>query len=557
MFSKNSRIVILLLAILLVAGIFRFYDLTRADVINDEVLIAFRSVGYIDFFYSPDQPTPWEWLESVPGWAKVSFHDHPPVVFALQYLSFFTFGVNVFALRLPFALAGVLCVFLTYLIAKRLFDEKTGLLAGLILAVSTYHIWISRIGLQESVLIFFILLAFYLFIKNLQDGRHWQWGVAFGLAMLTKYTAVFLVPAFFTYLIIFNKEVFQDKRFWLGSLTSLIIFSPVIFYNIKLYQNFGHFDLQFSYLFGQEVAAWQSLPGKEQIGSLAERFAGFIPNLKNNLLWPLFSLFTISFFYAAYRVLRIRDEEKKSLSLILITLFFIISLLLFVIGPSQRFMTLLLPFMAMLIAYAIMKVKVKHLKTGLVIILVATESFLAYNTLLAATPYGQKAVTYSELRSESYNWGFNQLNSYVENIVKNKKPALTFPTRYGFLEEIKAEALEKAREAGKEEAAILMIYDQRIFTMGTFWSFHRQLVYSGWPIITNDLFLQQGADFWREQGITDFYYFEALPELSLYVSNKKAVDDAAAMQEVVSEDPPIDKIKNSRGTEVFNVYHFD
>src|SRR3989338_5227713 len=114
MAKLKSRSFLWLLLILVVAGVLRFYQLGLADVITDEVLIAFRSIGYIDFFSSPYQTTPWEWFSDLPWWLKLSFHDHPPLIFLIQHWFFQLLGQNVIVLRLPFALAGIFSVFLFF-----------------------------------------------------------------------------------------------------------------------------------------------------------------------------------------------------------------------------------------------------------------------------------------------------------------------------------------------------------------------------------------------------------------------------------------------------------
>src|SRR3989339_1288095 len=215
-----------LVAVVVLAAVLRLYRLDWADVINDEALIGFRSIGLIDFFSSPYQTTPWQWFSQVPNWARLSFHDHPSAVFLSQHLSFLIFGVNVFAMRLPLALSGIAAVVLLYLVGKELFSANTGLLAAALLSVMSYHVWVSRIGLQESMVITLWLWTIYLFIRAQKTGRHWEWGIAFGLALLTKYTAIFLVPVFIVYQFIAHRNELGKLRFWLGFLISAIIFSP-------------------------------------------------------------------------------------------------------------------------------------------------------------------------------------------------------------------------------------------------------------------------------------------------------------------------------------------
>ena len=549
----NYRYLFWFLLILALAGILRLYDLGRADVINDEALIAFRSIGYIDFFSSPYQTTPWEWFSDVPSWARLSFHDHPPLTFVIQHLFFRILGVNIISLRLPFALAGIGSVFLLYLVGKELFSQQAGLIASVLMAVSSYHVWISRTGLQESLVIFFSLLTLWLFLCSLKNGRHWCWGIALGLALLTKYTTFVLLPILIIYLLFFRREILTNKKFWLGIILAVIIFSPVIIYNVKLYQATGHFDLQFSYLLRQEVNEWQSLPGKEQAGDFMDRLNNLIPSIYNGFLWPIFSLFILALIYFGQQSIKNKNDFEKSDNLRLLIIAIVLHLLFFLlIGTSKRFVTLLIPFVILFVAWLISNFP-KAIKILAILFLVAIEIFFSGNTLLTYQPIGRQGLTYSYLDVENYNWGYNQLDQYLDQILAGKKPAFSLETRYQFLENIRKNSLNQAKN--KPELAALIIYDPNFYDLATFWTFHRRLVYGGWPVVTADVYLLQGKDFWTSQGITDFYLFKIRDPLILSqpVGQLSASADELASQ-LADISPTI--IKRPDGREVFEVYYW-
>jgi 4-amino-4-deoxy-L-arabinose transferase-like glycosyltransferase len=279
----------LLLTILIIATFLRFYGLTRADVITDENLLAFRSIGYIDYFASPYQTTPLEWLDpEIPGWTKLSFHDHPPLFFIIHFLFFKILGVSIFVMRLPEVIAGIASVFLLYLIGKQLFSPKVGLVASAMMAITAYPVWISKIALQESLVIFFNLLTIYFFIIALKNDKFFLLaGASLGLGLLTKYTVLATALVCFLYLIIYRREIFLKKNFYFGVLIVFLLFSPVIIYNLKLYQTVGHFDLQLSYLLGQDTPKWQNLMGKPT-GNYWQRVADLVVNLRAGLTPTMF-----------------------------------------------------------------------------------------------------------------------------------------------------------------------------------------------------------------------------------------------------------------------------
>jgi len=140
----------LLVFILVLSAVLRFWGLSSTEIFHDEGAYAFRSIGYLDYLNNDDQTTPIQWFKNsqLPFWTNLSFHDHPPLFFVVQHVSFLFFGDSIFAARLPSALAGIAAVFLAYLIFKTLFKSRiAGILGAAVLSVNHIHIWISRSSL--------------------------------------------------------------------------------------------------------------------------------------------------------------------------------------------------------------------------------------------------------------------------------------------------------------------------------------------------------------------------------------------------------------------------
>ncbi len=66
---------------------------------------------------------------------------------------------DAFWMRLPAAAAGVLTVPVLGLFGARLFDQRTGLLAALFLAVNPFHVWYSQEARGYSLLMLFVVMA--------------------------------------------------------------------------------------------------------------------------------------------------------------------------------------------------------------------------------------------------------------------------------------------------------------------------------------------------------------------------------------------------------------
>lgn len=92
--------------------------------------------------------------------------------FLLVAGSITVFGLNEFAVRFPFALAGIGSVYLVYLLAKRIGRSQTyANLAALFLAISPWHLNIVRAASEASVSLFLILLGHW-FIYKQKESSH-------------------------------------------------------------------------------------------------------------------------------------------------------------------------------------------------------------------------------------------------------------------------------------------------------------------------------------------------------------------------------------------------
>src|SRR5687767_11687520 len=99
---------------------------------------------------------------------------------------------------------------------------------------------VSAAGFPDSPLLFFWALTMTLAWAAIEgsDGRRWlAAGAGLGMAMLSKYTAVMLVPAVFLFLVISKPHRRWLATPWpyLAGVTALIVFTPVIYWNWKLF----------------------------------------------------------------------------------------------------------------------------------------------------------------------------------------------------------------------------------------------------------------------------------------------------------------------------------
>jgi 4-amino-4-deoxy-L-arabinose transferase-like glycosyltransferase len=108
-----------------------------------------------------------------------------------------TGGLDETSARLPCAIAGLLAVGLLMLVGRRLYNDRTALLAGLILATSFSFVFFSRHASADVETITGELAAFAVFLRNEQRQDGW-WVVGLWLVMaatsLTKGLLGFVLP---------------------------------------------------------------------------------------------------------------------------------------------------------------------------------------------------------------------------------------------------------------------------------------------------------------------------------------------------------------------------
>lgn len=97
-----------------------------------------------------------------------SFVDaNPPLYYLLLHYWVALLGDSEFSTRLLSAVFGSLALFMMYRVGSLLFGRSTGLLASLVLALSTFHIQYSQEARFYSLLTLLALLSFYFFIRLL------------------------------------------------------------------------------------------------------------------------------------------------------------------------------------------------------------------------------------------------------------------------------------------------------------------------------------------------------------------------------------------------------
>lgn len=189
--TKTWLITCVVLLALVVIGT-RFFKLAAvpAGMTWDEAAIGYN--GWSVWTVRRD-----EWLEFLPITFK-SFGDYKsPLAIYTAGASTVLFGRNLWAVRLPFALASIASiitfgalVFESLRTTKLSFRDKLTWAGGasLLMTLNPWHHFFSRVGFESGIALFFLLFCIYSFIRWVHTKQIWWLPLSAASAVLNLYT---------------------------------------------------------------------------------------------------------------------------------------------------------------------------------------------------------------------------------------------------------------------------------------------------------------------------------------------------------------------------------
>lgn len=221
---------ILILIILLAAGL-RLWNLwgVPPSISMDEASIGYNAYAVLH--------TGGDEYNTFPLISQRSYDDWRRSTYLLLDIPFVAvFGLQPLAVRLPAVILSVLTVWATYFLILALFKKESrfaigmALLTTFLLAISPWHIYISRIGHESNACLSFLVFGVLFFLQGLR--KSWKLFVGLGfltLSMISYYVGQILIPLLLVGLsIIFRKELlhifFRDKRLVMPLVLCMLIF---------------------------------------------------------------------------------------------------------------------------------------------------------------------------------------------------------------------------------------------------------------------------------------------------------------------------------------------
>lgn len=164
----------------------------------------------------------------------VKYFEKPPLFYWMQTVSMRSLGFNEWAVRLPNALMGLLGVLLAYATGRRLYNRRTGLLAGMALGTFGLYSAMAHMVTLDMTVTLFLSAAMSCFILGNQYPagqirNRFMWGMYFcaALATMTKGMMGFALPCLIIFIwILLTRQWSEIKTYCLP--TGLLLFSAIV-----------------------------------------------------------------------------------------------------------------------------------------------------------------------------------------------------------------------------------------------------------------------------------------------------------------------------------------
>ncbi|MCB8877269.1 glycosyltransferase family 39 protein [Acidisoma silvae] len=181
---------------------------------------------------SPDEAYYWLWAQA----PAAGYYDHPFMVAAWVHIGTALFGNTGLGIRLLGPISTALGSW-AVLDAARSLGVGRGYGAAILLNATLLFGAGSVLMTPDTPLLFFWILTLWAAARIAAGGSGWWWivtGLAAGLAFDSKYTAALLLAGIGLWALLTplgRRWLFHDIRPWLGLITALILFLPVILWN--------------------------------------------------------------------------------------------------------------------------------------------------------------------------------------------------------------------------------------------------------------------------------------------------------------------------------------
>ena len=217
------------------------------------VLLAIRAAMAGLLPITADEAYYWLWSKHL-DWGYL---DHPPAIaWAIRAGTIF-FGDNVFGIRVSGVILSGLATLFVWESAATLLKSQASAFAAALLFNLTLMMNVEMLAATPDMPSIVTSAAFLFCLVKLQQtgqGRYWLWaGLAAGLGLLSKYSALFLIAGAFFWLILSPRARAWLKTPWpwAGALLALLVFLPNLLWQTS--HDWETFAFQFGRVVGHQL----------------------------------------------------------------------------------------------------------------------------------------------------------------------------------------------------------------------------------------------------------------------------------------------------------------
>ncbi len=159
------------------------------------------------------------------------------------------FGLTPLAIRLPQAILGCVTVYVFYKLLKKEHSEEIALAGMAFLAITPWHLMLSRWGLESNFLPGFLLLGLYFTVAGMEESKYFlPAGIFYGLSLYAYATVWPVMPVIVggtAAAVLIYKRGKVDKWFWIGLVILAIVALPLVLFVFVNYGLMPEFKLGF------------------------------------------------------------------------------------------------------------------------------------------------------------------------------------------------------------------------------------------------------------------------------------------------------------------------
>ena len=217
------KIYLTLFFIVIASFILRYYKVAEIPPsLNwDEVSIAYNS-------YSILKTGKDEWRQVLPVHFKAYGEYKLPAQIYASIPGVAIFGLNELGVRITPVLYGTLTVLVMFFLGRALFEsELVGLISAFLLAISPWHIQLTRASFESSFATFWIVLAIWFLVKGFSKKKWFVFSmIPFGISVFTYNSARIFTPLFLlTIFLIYRQNLIKFRKILL---VCLVVFTIIV-----------------------------------------------------------------------------------------------------------------------------------------------------------------------------------------------------------------------------------------------------------------------------------------------------------------------------------------